>query len=267
MVYLRTIVSAQNEIKYIKMQLTESTGYVDKIVVCEFNRTHTGKKRTFIFEEYLSNGTFTPDELERIIYIKGDVNKEISEETSDSVVMHKNEKLFRGYFAHHMEIQPNDILICVDADEIIFHRAYPNLLKNFKWKWLNPVIRLRMYQFFYKPTYLWENLIFSSAVICRYKKHQNEYPAQWRDEGKESKKIVGCHFSWCLSVDEMITKLQSYAHSADYLALADRAVLEQAIKEKTYPFDPEREFNIREVNHKDMPQYYPDFYKEEYFLM
>lgn len=266
MVWLKTIVSAGNEIKYIKMQLRESEGYVDKMIVCEFDHTHTGEKRDFIFSEYLENDTFSSAEKERILYIQGRVGRKVKRAGDDSALMHRNERLFRGYFVRHCKLGLNDIVISVDADEIIFKRCYTDILKPFENKKANPIVQLQLYQFFYKPTYLWENLIFTAPTVCRVKANRfKRYPAQWRQQGEVLDKIVGCHFSWCLTVDEMIYKLRTYAHAADYGHLADRNILESAVRDKMYPFNESVNFQIKEINSRDNPEYYPDTYDEKEF--
>lgn len=265
MVFLKTIVSAENEIKYIKLHLRESKGYVDKIIICEFNYTHVGAEREFIFQKYLDDGTFSREEQERIVYLQGDVKKKIKNAVGNSELMHKNERLFRGYFARHCKLDPNDVIVSVDADEIIFRRCYPDILKPFEDKKANPVVQLQLYQFFYKPTYLWVNKIITAPTVCRVKVNRFRYPAQWRAEGEVVSQMVGCHFSWCLTVDEMVYKLHTYAHAADYGHLADKKLLEDAIREKRYPFDEDEDFQIVEVNCKDHPEYYPDTFDEEEF--
>lgn len=259
-VYLRTIVSAPNEIKYIKLHLSESKGYVDYVIVCEFNRSHTGEKRDFIFHKYLEDDTFSEEEKERIIYIPGRVDTKVKYSKDDSKILHKNEKLFRGWFARQIRFGLNDIIIAVDADEIIFRRGYSKILPLFDDVSENPIVQLKLYQFFYRPNYLWEDKIILAPTICRYKKHLFHYPAQWRNEGKVYDEVVGCHFSWFLTVEEMIKKLNTYAHAADYSHLSKESILRDAVENKKYPFDTSVDFNIREVNYYDNPEYYPETY-------
>jgi hypothetical protein len=60
-----------------------------------------------------------------------------------------------------------------------------------------------------------------------------------------------------MGVDEMLRKMLAYSHHYDYRHLAKREVLEEAIKQKTYPFDPGRDFRIRVLSiHRDK-QFYP----------
>jgi Glycosyltransferase family 17 len=73
MIYLKTCFSAENEIKFLKLNLRESFKHIDKFIICEFNRTHTGAERELIFNKY--SDFFTPEEKEKIIYIGADVSK------------------------------------------------------------------------------------------------------------------------------------------------------------------------------------------------
>lgn len=265
MVYIKTIFSAANEVKYIKLHLAESLEYVDKVIVCEFDHTHTGKSRELIFSKYMQDGTFTEEELDRIIYLPGRVGKNVKRSDNNAKTMHNNEKLFRGYFARHIKLDPNDIIISVDADEIIFKRYYEYILSHFKDKKANPVLQLKLYQFFYKPTYLWVDKIVIAPTVCKVKHNRFRYPAQWRQEGEILDEIVGCHFSWQLTITEMIEKLSNYAHAADYGHLAKREILVDAVRNKKYPFNPSVDFRIREIDFDHNPEFYPEHFKDIVF--
>jgi len=75
---------------------------------------------------------------------------------------------------------------------------------------------------------------------------KGQYPCNWRDVGEIVNKKVGCHFSWCMTPGEMVYKLHTYSHPR-YRFCADEKLLEEAIKNKTYPFDSSIDFNIREI--------------------
>lgn len=269
--YIRTIVSAENEMKYIKLQLAESKDYIDKIIVCEFNITHTGLPREYIFEKYLSSDYFSEEEKRRLLYLPGDLDvKKLRSESDDD---HYIEQVFRTYFLKKVPFKLNDVLFCLDADEIVFRRFYPELLELFSNPLRNPNVQLPMYQFFYRPDYLWSDLIIRNPVACRYRRVFLKQLPMIRDNGKDYlKKTVGCHFSWNLTIDEMIDKLKNYAHSSDYGHLANATILKNAVKNKKYPFEPDRSFTIKTVDYRSHPEYYPDcfgkYYSEfEYLLM
>ncbi len=263
MIYLKTIFSAPNEIKYLKLNLREAFNHIDNFIICEFNRTHTGIEREFIFERYLNN--FTKEERRKIIYIGADISNQ-AVLADDSSVAHKNEQLMRGYFASRVDLNGEDIIFSVDADEIIFGQYYEEIINKLNSPWLlKKSLLLPVRQYFYKINYLWEGSIIDfGPVACKVKYFRSVYPSQWRGSGKVFSKIVGCHFSWCLTIDEMITKLRTYAHHSDYAHLAKRELLEEAVKNKTYPFDPSVDFHIKVLNIYKDTMYYP---KEIYKMM
>jgi len=253
MIYLKTIFSAPNEIKYLKLNLREAFDHIDNFIICEFNRTHTGEKRELIFERYLDQ--FSDEELDKIIYIGADISREAKPANGNSELAHKNEQLMRGYFASQVNLNSNDIIFSVDADEIIFGRYYEQIMD--KLSFYNRAIKLPLHQFFYRTNYLWENKDFVAPTVCKASYYKKKYPAQWRYDGKLYPEKVGCHFSWLLTIDEMINKLNSYSHNPEYGHLARREILEEAVRTKTYPFDPSIDFSIKVLDmHKDK-QYYP----------
>ena len=73
----------------------------------------------------------------------------------------------------------------------------------------------------------------------------------WRDNGVLYKDFAGCHFSWCMPVNSLIQKLKTYAHAPRYRHLAKKEILEDAINNKKYPFDPNRRFDIEVLNYKN----------------
>lgn len=258
MVYLKTIFSAPSEIKFLKLNLREAFDHIDAFVVCEFNRTHIGKHRDLLFKSFLNQ--FSEEERGKIIYVPGDISRQAVEAEYSNVQAHWNERLMRGYFATKIPLKKHDVVFSVDADEIIFGYQYERILE--KLSIFHPAYRLRLHQFYYRMNYLWENNEFIAPTVCYAWYYAFRYPGQWRYAGKLYKETAGCHFSWCLSIDDMINKLDAYAHHYEYGHLARPEILKKAVKEKIYPFDSSVDFRIRVLDpHKD-PQYYPkSFFK------
>jgi len=252
MIYLKTIFSSPAEIKFLKLNMRESFEYVDKFIVCEFNFTHVGIKRELIFGKHLSD--FTKEEQDKIIYIGADISGDIIL-AGNSREAHENEQIMRGYFIRDVRLEDDDIVVSVDADEIVFGIEYPDIFKRLNF--FRKAIKLELRQFFYKINYLWTNQKFIAPTVCYAKYYKNKFPGQWRYDVQLYKKIVGCHFSWCLTVDEMLKKIGMYAHRDDYKHLATREILEDAIKNKKYPFDSSVDFNIEVLDIYKDRQYYP----------
>ena len=215
-VYLKTYFYVEHEIKFLIMNLMEAYHHVDHFIICEHNITHTGQPREFIFEEHKHK--FPPELMDKVIYLPQDIS-----------------------------FDNDDIIISVDADEIIYREAYDYILSEVNEK---ECVRLNLHQFFYKTNYLWEGKDFTSPIAAKYKVFRHHYPCNWRDVGPVVSKRVGCHFSWCMTPEEMVYKLHTYSHPR-YRFCADEKLLKDAIENKKYPFDPSVDFNIRELDMND----------------
>jgi hypothetical protein len=243
MIYLKTYFYVEHEIKFLVMNLIESYDHIDKFIICEHNRTHTGKPREFIFEKYRDQ--FPPELMDKVIYLPCDISEHTVEAYENEDDIHRiNEPVMRSCFMTNLSFEDEDIVISVDADEIIYRESYPYIISEVN---NNDVVRLNLYQFFYKTTYLWEGKDFTSPIASKYKVFKGQYPCNWRDVGRVVDKKVGCHFSWCMTPEQMVYKLHTYSHPR-YRFCADKELLENAIKNKTYPFDPSIDFCIKEVN-------------------
>jgi len=252
MVYLRTYFYTPFEIKWLKLNLLEAYDHIDKFIICEYNRYHTGRPREFIFHNYWEE--FPAQYRDKIIYLKCYVQDEVVDAYNDEEAIQKiNVPVFRSHFMRCLEFSDDDIIIAVDADEVIYGDAYDYILHELSTNQASDpenIVRLRLHQLFYKPTYLWNNLDFSAPVATYYRTFKDKYPCHWRNMGQITEKRVGCHFSWCMTPEEMVHKLYTYGHPR-YRFCANRTLLEQAIQQKQYPFDPNRDFQICEISLND----------------
>jgi len=252
MIYLKTIFSSAGEYPFLILNLLESYDHVDCFLICEANRTHTGAPREFIFDvERLPSG-----KRDKVKYIKMDVSENTVFSPNDEGKCHSiNEKYIRGSFVKHIDLEDTDLVFSVDADEVIYGHLYPSLIEKVK---ETGVIQLKLHQFFYKMNYLWENNIFTAptvAAACRYKNH---FPSDWRYDGAVYPAFAGCHFSWCMPVDDLLLKMKNYAHAPSVKHFATREILENAIVSKSYPFDLARKFIIQELDYEKDFSYYPE---------
>lgn len=254
MIYLKTYFYTPLEIKWLKLNLLESMPHIDKFIICEYNVTHTGEKRDFIFEQY--KHVFSEEELEKIQYLQCDISTETSyARDSDYLCHYKNEPIMRGHFVKKIHLDDDDIVFSVDADEIIYGNMYDRIIKEVKEK---DKILLTLHQFFYKTNYHWYNHDFSAPTVAKYKCYKDQYPSSWRYDGENFNNYAGCHFSWCMSVQEMIYKLNTYSHP-EYRFCASESILKDAVENKKYPFDTSVSFNIREIADNDpiLPTHLP----------
>lgn len=251
-IYLKTYFYVPHEIKFLKLNLIESYPHIDKFIICEFNRAHTGRptKHGYIFEDHIDE---FPEELrDKILYLKCDISKEVVDAYNDESAIHRvNEPLMRGYFVSQMDLDDEDIIISVDADEIVYGDKYPEIIEKVK---EHDLVQLNFHQMFWKMNWLWKDYNWEAVNASKYKVYKNEYPAQFRYDGHRglswSDVKCGVHFSWCLpTTDDMIYKLHTYSHPSQRHA-AKKEILEDAVKNQKFPFDP-REFEIEELEWDD----------------
>ena len=199
---------APHELEFIIANLEECYNHIDKMIVCEFNINHTGVKREY---EFLDLKDRVPEHLrDKLDYHACDIYENTIRAYNDEHSIHTvNEPVMRSWFTKLYDFDDGDIIISVDADEIIDRRKLPDILDQVNSK---GIVRLKMRQFFYKKTYLWENKDFISPVACKYGFVNPKYPNNWRDTGSVTQGYVGCHFSWCMDVESMIKKLNCYGH-------------------------------------------------------
>lgn len=252
MIYLKTYFYVEHEIKFLKMNLEESYDYIDKFIICEFNRTHTGMPRKFLNKDEIIK-TLPQDKIDKVLYLQCDISKMTVEAYNNEQAIHSiNEPVMRSAFMKLVDIKDEDIVISVDADEIIYRDSYKEILSGVE---KENCIKINLNQFFYKINYLWENKDFIAPTAAKYKVFKNNFPCNWRYQGKLLDGKHGCHFSWCMTPEEMIYKLNTYSHPR-YRNCANKKLLEDSIKNKIYPFDKKVEFKIKELprNHIIMPK-------------
>jgi hypothetical protein len=243
MIYIKTYLYASHELEFVIANLKECYDYIDKMIVCEYDVHHTGVKREY---KFLNLKDSIPKHLrDKLDYHACSVYDHTARAYDDENAIHRiNEPVMRSWFTKLYEFSDDDIIISVDADEIIDRRKLPYIIEQVKY---NNIIRLKMRQFFYKKNYLWKNKDFISAIACKYGSIHPKYMSNWRDCGKVTEEYVGCHFSWCMDIESMIKKLHCYSHPR-YRFCANKQLLEDAIKNKNYPFDPNIKFEIEEIN-------------------
>jgi hypothetical protein len=248
--YLKTYCYAPHEIDFIRANLQECYPFLEKMIVCEFDVNHTGMKRDFKFGNIKDN---IPIELQdKLEYHQCSIYDHTVEAYNNEADIHNiNEPVMRSWFTKLYNFSPNDIVISIDADEIIYGDKIEYIKEQVE---KYGVIGLKLRQFFYKKNYLWRNKDFTSPIATYYGLMNPAYPNNWRDFPRHTEEYVGGHFSWCMSAEEMVHKLHTYSHP-QYRFCAKKDLLEDAIQNKKYPFDTDVDFDIEEldVNDKRIP--------------
>lgn len=252
MLYLKSYCYSQHELPFVIANLVEGFSYIEKLVLYEFNYTHTGIEKDYEMEKVIH---LVPEHLKQKLYYKKiDLANAVDYAYNNSSLMHSvNEPIQRSWMFNdeYFTLQDEDIIIDHDIDEIIYASSYPKLLHVLQER--NHPIGIRLNQFFFAHNYLWTDCNFSSPTIYTYgmvkhisTKIKGLHIKNLRDLSYKTSDVHGCHMSWIMPVECMITKLHSYAHS-EYRNFADKAILQKAITDKKYIFDPHRSFTIEEL--------------------
>lgn len=246
MIYLKTYCYAPHEVELIVANLRECYDHIEKMIVCEFDINHTGMKREF---EYQNLKELVPEELrDKLDYHACEVFDITARAYEREDLIHGvNEPVMRSFFTKLYDFKDNDIIISIDADEIIYGDKIKYIRDEVS---KHKIVSLRLRQFFYKKNYLWKNKDFTSPIAAEYSWINPKFPNNWRDVGKTTEEYVGCHFSWCMDAEAMVHKLHTYSHP-QYRFCANKELLEDAIENKKYPFDENVHFNIEEISMSD----------------
>jgi len=206
-----------NELEITELRLNILCDYVDKFVIVEGNKTHTGAEKDFIFEKNMERFSKF---LDKIIYIKVDDFPPLNDSQEDS---YGNKWLYENYQRDAImkglkECRSDDIVIISDCDEI----PNPKAIKKYK----SGICTFLQWTFYYKLNMLnSKNPYSKGAKICRYSDLLDpkqdignlEY-AQFSKYGLptylrfcKGKKLRngGWHFSYFGDVNAIIKKRQS----------------------------------------------------------
>lgn len=236
---LKTMVSNPSEIPFLWMMFEEAAPFVDRIIVTEFNQTHSGLERDFIFQDYVDS---FQREFSMLDYLQGSNISGVVRNAQTSDEHHHNETLMRGWFARQLRFRSSEVIFSTDADEVLYGDTYRWVKDNFRRG--SKGVRFRLHQFFYRPNFLWKEQEFIAPVALRFKPYNKEYPNNWRYQGKRLDGKWGVHFSWCIPAEEMAQKLLNYSHANEQKHLSNVDLMRQARKLKQYPFDPTKPFTL-----------------------
>ena len=108
MIYLKTYFYSEHEVPFLKLNLLEAYPHIDKFLICEFNFTHTGLKREYIWDKVKDQ--LPQDKMDKVQYIKGDMSDIAKYAYNDGHTIHSiNEPWMRGYFVKVVNLKDTDI--------------------------------------------------------------------------------------------------------------------------------------------------------------
>lgn len=189
-----------NELDVLEVRLDELYNHVDRFVIVEGTRTFSNKSKPLYFQDNIDR---YKKYLDKITYIVVD---DFPLTDPWGMERHQRDCILRGL----TDCSDDAIIIMGDADEII----NPSVLKNYKISDGICSLRQKMYYYYYncqdENSWTW-------LKILPYSKIKNLTPcgARYYDRDHPDMPVIdngGWHFSFIGGVDNVINKIQSYAH-------------------------------------------------------
>jgi hypothetical protein len=258
----KTIVSSPTELPFVLMNIEELSEIVDMFLICEANVTHAGHPRSHILREHFMQHITN----EKVKFVEMDLSKECLPFDGLSRTMHYNEQIIRNGFTGYIKLMPDDIVISMDADEVLFGNRVKQLTRRLRRKVLNRgSYVLRLNQVIYKLSFQWTDCDFRGPVVCCAEYYISQPNPQWRYLGFPTVRKSGTHFSWLMNPSDMVKKIMAYSHRAENEIFASEEIMKDAISNRTYPFEPDRKFTIK-VDSNLNKSYYPQSLSKFRFL-
>lgn len=239
-----------NELEILDIRLHELDSIVDKFVLVEARKTHSGKDKPLYYEK---NKSLFSDYQNKIIHII--VDDFPVGDTYWTAENYQRNAIMNGL----VDCKDNDIIMISDIDEI--PRA--SRINSINLSQYFYVFNQRMH-YYYLNTYF-KDFIWRGTYLTEYKNLRNRSPQYFRDKIKKGALIEsgGWHFSYMGGVEKIQEKLKSFAHvefsDGKYV---DKNYLDSCVKElRTFHTRTPRGQMIHEPNY-DQNSFLPDYVVE-----
>ena len=189
-----------NELDLLEIRLNSLAPYVDRFVLCEMGTTHSGKPKRLYFEENAER--FKDFPITHIIaYDDGRYKPEPGKLSGDAwrLEHYQRECLMQGL----INCKPDDMILLSDLDEI------PNM-ENFNGE--EGAFKQKLYYYYlncFTNTPMWKG-----TQSCLYKNIETlNHLRNFRNKRPTISNDGGWHFSTLGTADEIIYKIESFAHT------------------------------------------------------
>jgi hypothetical protein len=213
MIYYSTILN--DEIDFLKLQLELNYPYVDKFVITESSFTFSNRPKPLY---YFDNKHLFEKYQDKIIHFIVDFDELDTWITYPSTVFNaddwRRERKQRNYILENIVFTNDDVLICVDIDEIVFLEQCINEIDKNDVNYLE--LDMRKYYMNLQCTINnpWIRALSFNPNLYKQEIHDLWHLRFLRNKYSSYKLIknAGYHFSWCYNVEN---KLLSFAHQED----------------------------------------------------
>jgi beta-1,4-mannosyl-glycoprotein beta-1,4-N-acetylglucosaminyltransferase len=235
-----------NELELLDIRLHELKYVVDKFILVECTKTHSGKDKPLFFEE---NRDSFSDYLHKIKHI---IVEDIPLDSSDNWIrenFHRN-CIVRGLAG----CENDDIIIVSDADEIPRAERVLHYTKN-------PDFGSTLVQqihYYYLNCYNHSN--WCGSTIFKYSEmiRRNRVPQWYRDHKDNLPKLLdgGWHFAYLGGEERIRYKLESFAHQEfNVPQLTSPEYIQERLKDGGDFYRPDHKLVFRDVTSNGYPDY------------
>ena len=240
----------------VELRLNILNKYVDKFVIVEATRDHAGKEKKLNFNV----DKFYKFKSKIIYLVIDDIPEKVTKFKKNWSPNFYRENFNRNAISRALtECSPDDLILISDADEI------PNLEILEKIKFRKFAIFVQK-EFIYKLNLLSDNK-WNGSSIC-FKKYLKS--PQWLRNKKFTRRGFlrnfffrtqfiqdgGWHFSFIKEPKDIVTKLNSYAHS-EFTKFSNIDFIKKSIENKKFFIDPNKKLKVTTID-DTFPEYIKD---------
>lgn len=227
----------------LKLRVNLLKDVVDKFIIVESNKTHSGKP---VERKFLEIARQQGLPMEKIIYVEHDIPEEedleilkldrinagANRDSEDSLYARVRERLQKDAIMSVMDqFDDTDIFIYGDGDEIIrpenvqwvarMARAHQNIILKIPLVYLQGRADLRAYNTNGTHVVWWKAMFFASkhqimkTSINRIRCGAIDWPIRWPTHQNKIIQDMGWHFAWMGNAAQRQIKADSFAHAFD----------------------------------------------------
>jgi len=243
-----------NELELLNFRLKELDDCVDYFVLVESRTTHSGNKKSLIFDD---NKHLYKNYLDKIVHVIVDELPEIKREYQkfEDTPARIREEYQRNAIIEGLDrlnLNDEDIIIISDADEIV----NPTIIKKYKNENFE-MLALEQDFYFYSLAYKYPK-IWTFPKVVKYKVTKKLTPEEIR-LSTDGIRVPngGWHFSYFFGADTIIDKLKNFSHQEfNNNFYTNEEYVEKCINEGVYLFDDTKLELIEVENNKNLPKNY-----------
>eukprot|EP01107_Rhizomastix_libera_P003031 TRINITY_DN15324_c0_g1_i1.p1 TRINITY_DN15324_c0_g1~~TRINITY_DN15324_c0_g1_i1.p1 ORF type:complete len:371 (-),score=21.06 TRINITY_DN15324_c0_g1_i1:13-1125(-) len=198
------------ELDILEIRIRELWDVVDVFAVLEADRTFTGHKKPLVLHNNINRFKFAIDAKKLVVGVTKDLT-----ELEPGVSPFKNEGKMRSimgdFLVNIVKIQPDDLLITTDCDEIPYRHTIQLLKTCQGWPAkLNLMMQSYSYSFEFKEPYDYQ----WAGAVRRYVNGTDPYCRYGCQSEITALSDAGWHCSYCFRfLEEFRTKMVSFSHA------------------------------------------------------